>query len=106
MMIFASYLDDRASQPPIFVEEEYNWETGEVIGTEIVDNPDYIENESLREFAAFLYEFFPQGQTQVYGFVDYAGLPEHIGMYPIYSLLFASIFTSSGVLIFRKKDLK
>ena len=106
MMIFASYLNYRASQPPTFVEEEYNWETGEVIGTEIVDNPDYIENESLREFAAFLYEFFPQGQAQVYGFIDNKGMPEHIGMYPIYSLLFTGIFTSSGVLAFRKKDLK
>lgn len=106
LMIFVIEMDVRVKQPAFFEEEEYNWETGEVIGTKIVDNALYIENESLRKTAAFLSEFFPQGQDNVYGMMYFYGLPENIGMYPIYSFLVFGITTGSGVLLFRRKDLK
>lgn len=99
-------LEYRVEQPETYEAQEYDWETGEVIGTQIVDNPYYIENEALRDICEFLIVFFPQGQDSGYMSIDFDGLPENIGMYPIYSFLFSGIVTGSGVLLFRKKDLK
>lgn len=106
MMTFVHDLEYRLDQPATYEQDEYNWETGEVIGTEIVDNPYYIENELLRNVGAVVVEFLPHGQFSNYMRIKFIGLPENIAMYPIYSLMFSGIFIGSGVLVFRKKDLK
>lgn len=106
MMTFVLDLQYRLEQPVMYEETEYDWDTGEVIGTQIVDNPYYIKNDYIRAVCAFVVDCFPQGQDYTYSSSDYVGLPENIELFPVYSVVFFSVFTGSGILIFQRKNLK
>lgn len=105
-LISVSWVENSLMQPSQMPINIHDPETGAVIGTEMMDNPEYIESDVLRKIYEFYLEFTPMGQESTYMSIDYLGLPEDVGYFPMYSMLFGSIFTGSGVLIFRRMDLK
>lgn len=88
-------------QPKMWEDCIFNEETLEVIETIEVENPNYVDG-TARDMLEFTVAFVPYAQAYRYGNPE---LPENIAMYPIFSLGFAAIATSGGVLIFRRKDI-
>ena len=78
--------------------DEVTWE---VIDTQIVENPLYVDGE-MRDLFEFLSESIPYAQDYQYGEEE---LPDNIGMFPIYSIGLATLISTGGVLIFRRKDI-
>lgn len=93
-------------EPKQYMIHEYDSEIGEYIDAGMVDNPAYIESDVIRKACEFYLDFTPMGQESAYMVMDINGFPENIGWFPVYSFVFGGIFMISGVLIFRRMDLK
>ena len=85
---------------------EYDSESGEYTDAGMVDNPAYIESNVIRKVCEFYLDFTPTGQERAYMVMNITGLPKNIGWFPLCSLVFGGIFITSGVLSFRRMDLK
>lgn len=73
------------------------------IEQESVKNPKYLTG-TKKKIYQFFNDLLPNNQIMQLGYDD--ELPNHTAYFPIYSLVLIVVTTASGILIFRKKDLK
>lgn len=66
------------------------------------ENPRYVSG-TERIIVQTCYDAIPTSQMNQYGYDE---LPENILLFPIYSLAFISIYSTTGLLFFKRKDLK
>jgi len=101
LMIFALVcLSNLSETEYINTTEIVNFETNEVIYKEI-PNPHYL-SEQERKIYQTLLDINPSGQ----GFQITGRIASNLKLLPIYSLAISILFTSTGILLFKKKELK
>ena len=76
---------------------------GQLVYPQSSPNPKYLTGVK-RAFFQFLHDFLPGGQMITIGMTEQ--LPANVWVLPIYSIVFSLICSLSGILVFRRKDLK
>lgn len=76
---------------------------GEIVQGDPIPNPKYLRG-TEREIYQFIQDFQPAGQMMQFNAEE--NFPEHIGRFPVYSLLLTVITTGIGYVLFRRKDIK
>lgn len=65
-------------------------------------NPDYVTG-TKRNILQLCFDMLPTNQMYQYGYDE---LPKNIGLFPLYSLIFIGVFSTAGVCIYKRRDLK
>lgn len=65
-------------------------------------NPNYVTG-IKRSILQICYDMIPTNQMYQY---SYAQLPKNIGLFPLYSVIFTGIFSTAGICIYKRRDLK
>jgi ABC-2 type transport system permease protein len=100
MLIAGTYINSRLHEPETY--PAYSYVEGVVEFSEKEQkNPNYLEG-TKRKIYQFLYDFLPGGQVVQCGSME----AENPYMLPVYSAIVFIIITSTGIVIFRRKDLK
>ena len=101
--IVAPFLWDRLeAEDPMNPEMSYTDTDGVVHVIPEEPNPNYPTG-TKRVLMQFCYDAVPTAQMYRYGYDE---MPKNIERFPLYSLLLISIFSSAGVGIYRRRDLK
>ena len=76
---------------------------GEIVQGDPIPNPKYLRG-TEREIYQFIQDFQPAGQMMQFNAGD--NFPEHMGRFPVYSLVLAVLMTGIGYSLFRRKDIR
>ena len=101
--IVAPFLWDRLeAEEPMNPEITYTDTDGVVHVIPEKPNPKY-PTEAERILLQFCYDTLPTAQMYQYGYDE---MPKNIELLPLYSVLFVGVFTTAGVCIYKRRDLK
>lgn len=100
LIMAAVYIYNKLSAPPVF-DTYVMTENGVPAVAESVPNPDYISG-TERDVYEFLYDFLPSGQA----YQLYLLSVSHMIRLPLYSALIVVITTFTGILFFKKRNIR
>ena len=101
--IVAPFLWDKLeAEEPMNPEITYTDTDGVVHVIPEKPNPKYPTG-IKRVLLQFCYDTLPTAQMYQYGYDE---MPQNIELFPIYSVLFVGIFTTTGICIYKRRDLK
>ena len=103
MLVISIYILNKLAQPETYESLNHDTDTGQIMSSGIVSNPDYLEG-TIRSIYQFFNDFLPTGQAV--NITQNGGLIQEPYLLTIYSgiIILASIVI--GMLIFRKRDIK
>ena len=100
LIMAAVYIYNKLSAPPVF-DTYVMTENGVPAVAESVPNPDYISG-TERDVYEFLYDFLPSGQAYQLSLLSVS----HMIRLPLYSALIVVITTFTGILFFKKRNIR
>lgn len=103
MLVISIYILNKLAQPETYRSLSQNPATGEIVPSEMVPNPDYLDG-PIREVYQFLNDFLPTGQAV--NITQNGGLIEAPALLAVYSAIIILAAAVTGMLIFRKRDIK
>ena len=95
-------LYNKLSEPPMIDGGGYVDDSGELIEYPDKENHYYVSGTS-RKIMQTLYDALPTSQMDQLGYDE---MPTNIKLFPIYSVLLISVFSTAGVCIYKRRDLK
>ena len=98
LLILATYLDAGLNAPKYV--KEYTINNGVQEMQEVL-NPQYLSGEKRKMYEIF-YDFLPTGQSIQYMTMSVL----HLWMLPLYSFIITVVTTTTGIFLFRKKNIK
>ena len=95
-------LYNKLSEPPMIDGGGYVDESGVLIEYPDKENRYYISGTS-RKILQTLYDALPTSQMEQFGYDE---MPTNINLFPLYSVLLISVFSTAGVCVYKRRDLK
>ena len=101
LLVAGSYIYNRLDAPPTYPGFEMSVD-GELVMTESVPNPDYLEEGPMRDVYEFFDVFLPGGQS-----IHYCDLSaDRVGLMLVCDAILILLTTAAGLVLFRRMDLR
>ena len=95
-------LHNKLSEPPMIDGGSYVDDSGERIEYPDIENLYYVSGTS-RKILQVVYDALPTSQMEQFGYDE---MPTNINLFPLYSVLLISVFSTAGVCVYKRRDLK
>jgi len=92
----------KLTEPPMLDGGSYVDDSGERIECPDIENKYYVSG-TKRKILQFAYDALPTAQMEQY---HYDELPTNIHLFPLYSILLIDTFSTAGICIYKRRDLK